>query len=78
MINPLVHYELEMTTRQQQQLQRSVALWQLAHQAATGAHRTARPNWLRIGLAVVTLVVGSAASANLASRLPAISEAESN
>ena len=69
MINPLVHHELEMTTRQQQQLQRRVALWHLAHQAATDAHRTSRPNWLRIGLAVVTLVVGSAASANLASHV---------
>jgi hypothetical protein len=47
MINPLIHYELEMTTRQQEQLQRRVALWQLAHQAATDAHRLARPNWLR-------------------------------
>jgi len=47
MINPLIHYELEMTTRQQEQLQRRVVLWQLAHQAATDAHRLARPNWLR-------------------------------
>jgi len=69
MINPLIHYELEMTTRQQQQLQRSVALWHLAHQAATDAHRTARPNWLRIGLAVVRLVVGAAASPNLPSHV---------
>ena len=38
MINPLVHYELEMTIRQHQQLQGRVALWQLAHQAATDGH----------------------------------------
>jgi hypothetical protein len=65
MINPLVHYELEMTIRQQQQLQRRVALWHLAHRSAADGHRPARPNWLRIGLAVVTLVVGFATSANL-------------
>ena len=47
MINPLIHYELEMTTRQQEQLQRRVVLWQLAHQAAADAHRLARPNWLQ-------------------------------
>ena len=69
MINPLVHYELEMTIRQQQQLQRRVALWHLAHQSAADGRSPARPKWLRIGLAVVTLVVGSAASANLASHV---------
>jgi len=47
MINPLVHYELEMTIRQHQQLQGRVALWQLAHQAATDGHCLAQPNWLR-------------------------------
>ena len=60
MINPLIHYELEMTTRQHQQLQRRVALWQLAHQAVTDGHHLARPNWLRIGLTLVTLVVKGA------------------
>jgi len=70
MINPLIHYELEMTTRHQQQLQRTVALWHLARQAATDGHQPAQPHWLQIGLAAVRLVVGSPASPNLASHAP--------
>jgi hypothetical protein len=65
MINPLIHYEVEMATRQQERLQRKAALWHLARQAATDRHHPARPRWLQIGLVVVALVVGSTASANL-------------
>jgi hypothetical protein len=67
MINPLIHYELEMATRQQEQLRRRAALWHVARQAAAGG-RPARPALLRIGLALVSLMVRSATSATLAAR----------
>ena len=66
MINPLIHYELELATRYQEQLRRSDALWQLARQAAIAGRQPTRPHTLRTGLAVVALVVGSAVSATLA------------
>jgi hypothetical protein len=66
MINPLIHYELEMATRQQDQLRRRAALWHVARQSAAHGGRPPRPHMLRIGLAVVALVLGSATSATLA------------
>jgi hypothetical protein len=47
MINPLIHYELEMTIRQQAQLQRQVSLWRLAKQAARAAKHSAEGSPLR-------------------------------
>jgi hypothetical protein len=66
MINPLIHYELEMATLQQDQLRCRAALWHVARQAAANGRRPARPHLLLIGLALVALVLGSAPSATLA------------
>jgi hypothetical protein len=68
MINPLIHYEVEMATRQQEQLRCRATLWHMARQAAADGHPPARPNLLRIGLALIALVLGSATSATLAAR----------
>jgi hypothetical protein len=66
MINPLIHYELEMATRQQEQLRCRAALWHVARQAAANGRRAERPHLLRIGLALVALVLRSANAATVA------------
>ncbi len=49
MLNPLIHYELDMAHQYQGQLRRKAALWHLAHQAARSArgHRFAGPGRLQ-------------------------------
>jgi len=69
MINSLIHYEVELATRQQEQLRRKAALWHPTREAETDGLRLRRPHWLRFGLAVVAAVFGSAASANLPNHL---------
>ena len=54
MIKPLIHYELEMTNREHEQLRRRAALLHLAQE--TAGHRLPRPHWLRIGLSTAALV----------------------
>lgn len=54
MINPLIHYELEMTIREQAQLQRRASLWCLAKLAAKAAKHTPEGSALgRSPLAVI-------------------------
>jgi hypothetical protein len=65
MLNPLIHCELEMAARQQEQLRRRAALWHVARQVGNGG-RPARPPLLGIDLALVALVVSSATSSALA------------
>ena len=60
MINSTIHYELEMATRQQEQLRSKAVLWDLARRPAADGHRLARPYWLRIGLTLVVRVLGPA------------------
>ena len=66
MINSLIHYEIEMATRQQDPLRCRAAVWHMARQTAAEGRRPARPHLLRIGLAFVALVLGSATSSTLA------------
>jgi hypothetical protein len=51
-INPLIHYEIELATRHQDDLRRQAALWDLASRAADG--RSVRPRWRRIWSAFAT------------------------
>jgi len=62
---PLVHYDVEMATQQQDKLRRSAALGHFTRKVATAGHRPARPGWRWFGLAVVALVLGSATAATL-------------
>jgi hypothetical protein len=57
MIKPLIHYELEMANREQEQLCRKAALWRLAQHANTASHRPPRRRWPRIGLSMAALVL---------------------
>jgi hypothetical protein len=56
MINPLIHYELDMARREQGQLCRRAALWHMAQHTDTANHRPPRRQWLRIRLSAATLV----------------------
>jgi hypothetical protein len=51
MINPLIRYELEMANREQEQLRRRAALWDLARRTHTGRTPSPRPRWLTAVLA---------------------------
>lgn len=65
MLQPLIHYELDMAHQYQDQLRRRAALWDLAQQAARSArgHRLARPGpQIRLALVVILLGFGVLAS----------------
>ena len=53
MINPLIHYELEMANREQDQLRSRAALWDLARRTHAGATPLRRPRWLAAVLVVL-------------------------
>ena len=65
MLNPLIHYELDMAHQYQGQLRRKAALWHLAYQAARSARarRFARPRLLRKALMLAVILFGIGASA---------------
>ena len=65
MLNPLIHYELDMAHQYQGQLRRKASLWHLAHLAArsTRGHRLAAPGPLQKALMLVVILFGIGASA---------------
>ena len=65
MLNPLIHYELDMAHQYHGQLRRRAALWKAAHLAARSARdrRFARPRLLHKALMLVVILFGIGASA---------------
>ena len=65
MLNPLIHYELDMAHQYQGQLRRKAALWHLAYQAARSArgHRLAGPGPLQKAVMLAVILFGLGASA---------------
>ena len=57
MINPLIHYEVELANREQEGLRRKAALWHEARQAAPAERRTARRARLSVTLAVLAFAL---------------------
>jgi hypothetical protein len=68
MLNPLIHYELEMAHAYQAQLRRKAALWQLAQQSSRSPswRRFARKGRLQLALTLGAILLGAAASAGQA------------
>jgi len=65
MLNPLIHYELDMAHQYQGQLRRRAALWEAAYLAARSARgrRFARQRLLQKALMLVVILFGIGASA---------------
>ena len=65
MLNPLIHYELDMAHHYQGQLRRKAALWHLARQAARSVRgrRFAGRDRLQKALTLVVILFGVGASA---------------
>jgi hypothetical protein len=68
MINPLIHYELELAKGYQKQLRRKAALWDLAQHSDASGRRT-RPGWLRTSQQTLALAFGFTRQAPLVARL---------
>ena len=64
MINPLIHYEIELANRQQEHLRQQAALWDLARQKADS--RKIRPRWRWNLSAFATSMFGRAVSTSRA------------
>jgi hypothetical protein len=65
MLNPLIHYELDMAHQYQGQLRRRAALWEAAHLAARSARapRFARPRLRQKAVMLTVILFGLGASA---------------
>ena len=66
MLNPLIHYEVEMARQYQEQLRRKSTLWDLAqrHARSTSRSRLARPGPRHIALTLVAILLGVVAAAS--------------